>query len=149
MTKLTSQLRAIAVALLVGVSGVSANAVTLYLRSTNAKDVTVELGQIRQIVFGESTVTINLNDGSNVQVANSDFKSLRTNQSGTQGNGESAVNDLTVSGSDTWTVYDLKGNRVAKATELVNGKNVTLSSQLTPGVYILKSESKTIKVVVP
>ncbi len=147
MMKLTTQLRALAVAMLVGVSSVAANAATLYLRTTNAADATIELGQIKQISFGDTNVIIYLADGTNVQVANSSFTSLRTNTAGTPGT--TAVSDLTVNGADTWTVYDLKGNRIDTASKLVNGGNTTLSSKLTPGVYILKSESKTIKVVVP
>ncbi len=147
MIKLTTHLRALAIAALVGVGSVAANAASLYLRSSGAADQAIELGMIRQIQFGDAAVTINLTDGSNVQVALSDFRSLRTTTSGTPG--ESAVSDIFVAAADQWNVYDLKGNLVGKASDIVGESGATLQSQLTPGIYIVKSQSQTLKVVVP
>lgn len=157
MIKLTTQFRALAVAVLVGVSSVAASAATLYLRTTNAADVAVELGTIRQIEFGDDAVTINITDGSKVQVAMSNFRSLRTNANGVQGSdqgtvtppNESSVDNIVVLGATQWVVYDIKGNLVGKVADLVGEAGVTLQSQLAPGIYIVKSESQTLKIVVP
>jgi hypothetical protein len=141
-----SNLKALAIAMLFCLSASIANATTLYLRSTSTADMAIELGNIAKITFGDVNVTVDLTDNSLVEIPLTDFKSLRTNTNGTPGD-QSAVSNIVVSSSEQWNVYDISGNFVGTTNSIVKD-GASLSSSLTPGIYIVKSNSQTLKLIV-
>jgi hypothetical protein len=108
--------------------------------------VAIELGNIAKITFGDVNVTVDLTDNSLVEIPLTDFKSLRTNTNGTPGD-QSAVSDIVVSSSEQWNVYDISGNFVGTTNSIVKD-GASISSSLTPGIYIVKSNSQTLKLIV-
>ncbi len=134
-------IKAIAAAVLLSCS-MAAGARTLYLRTTSDSDKAVELGQIESITFGDQTVTILLTDNSKVECSTANFKSISSTTGST-----SSVANIDVANDEQWQVYDLKGNNLGSATSIA-GEGVALSSRLAPGVYIVKSNSKTLKLIV-
>jgi 3-dehydroquinate synthase class II len=143
MTKNPIKIRAILALLLVSMGGTAASAKTLYVQSTSASDVAVELGEIKSITFGDQNVTIELTNNNTVECATSTFKAISTTKSGEQ----SAVDNISVAKAEQWTVYDLKGNCLGTVSGVAKD-DVTLSGNLAKGVYIVKSESETLKLIV-
>jgi 3-dehydroquinate synthase class II len=131
MTKNPIKIRAILALLLVSMGG------------TAASDVAVELGEIKSITFGDQNVTIELTNNNTVECATSTFKAISTTKSGEQ----SAVDNISVAKAEQWTVYDLKGNCLGTVSGVAKD-GVTLSGNLAKGVYIVKSESETLKLIV-
>jgi hypothetical protein len=87
-------------------------------------------------------VTILLNDNSKVECSNANFKSISSTTGST-----SSVANIEAANNEQWQVYDLKGNNLGSATSIA-GEGVALSSRLASGVYIVKSNSKTLKLIV-
>lgn len=115
----------------------SVSATNLYLRSKSAPDQTIDLGEIRNITFGEQAITIGLATGMSIETSLDDFVSLRAN------GGTSGINDVFIGcdGGSEWKIYDINGVFCGWAESLGKGA-------LCPGVYIFKSNNKTVKAVV-
>jgi hypothetical protein len=138
-TSLLKMMTAFVLALLFSAPQIGAET-TLYLRTKSAADQAVVLGQMNQVVFGDTNVTVNLTNGNDVIIPVADFTSVRINNEGTQG-GTSGVMDIVADDAEGgWQVYDLQGRYV--------GDGGYLNGELTPGVYVVKSLNKTIKIVV-
>jgi hypothetical protein len=145
MSTFNSLLRNIALAMLVLAGSISMSAKTLYLRTTNVADQRIELGEIKNITFGDASVFILLADGSSLTTELTNFKSIRTDQNGTQGtSGVSTIDATTADGE--WLIYNTNGQFIGKASEIAKDVG-SLTSNLTPGVYIVKSKTQTLKLI--
>ena len=137
MNKLTKSLLRLAAAMgIVLATTASAHASPLYLKTANADDQAIELGDISKITFGDDKVVVSLVSGTTVEVPSSSFVALSTTSSGM-----TSVVDLTAADNGSVEVYGINGVLVGRGTDAV--KN------LKSGVYVVKSESKTVKIVVP
>jgi hypothetical protein len=133
-----NMMRSIIAACLIALSGATATASSLFIRTNNAPDKSVELGEISAISFATDAVTVTLTSGTSIQIATSDFKSISTTGQ------ESYITTISADNVDgSVDVYNLSGVKVATID------SASKLNSLSSGVYLLNNQSKTVKIVVP
>jgi hypothetical protein len=117
-------------------TAVASSAAPLYLKASGQADQAIELGEISKITFGDNEVTVALQNGTSVSVPTASFVGI-----GTTSSDMSSVIDLSTADNEAVEVFNVNGVRVASGINAVKG--------LKAGIYIIKSSSKTVKIVIP